>query len=240
MKQLICAYLDATADEATPGAVEPPRDAYDDLTTTARAFRNALTEDLETRRQRSLWWVMASWRRHRKQHQKWTVLWRRSVAWIVKSGHTRSPRCYCRRPRGRRRRREARAYPAAANRTISSGKTAGHDSAHRGRSGPYSAKFGPGRVADRAWNCPSPRLPHAQRPVAGRQRRHMARPPLPHFTFGRGNLSHRNGYSRHPTPRTARQGQTRHGIIRTRSLPKNSRGIRVGGAGARPAAARWP
>jgi hypothetical protein len=74
MKQLICAYLDDKADGAGLSAVELPRDAYDDLTTTARAFRNALAEDLETRRQRSLWWVLASWRRHRKQHEEWTVL----------------------------------------------------------------------------------------------------------------------------------------------------------------------
>jgi hypothetical protein len=74
MKQLICAYLDETADEGNLSAVELPMDAYADLTTTARAFRNALAEDLETRRQRSLWWVLASWRRHRKQHEQWTVL----------------------------------------------------------------------------------------------------------------------------------------------------------------------
>jgi hypothetical protein len=74
MKQLICAHLDEAADRASPRAVELPADAYADLMTTARAFRNALADDLETRRQRSLWWVSASWLRHRRHHQKWTDL----------------------------------------------------------------------------------------------------------------------------------------------------------------------
>jgi hypothetical protein len=71
MKQLICGYLDTTADESNLETVELSADAYDDLTKTARTFRNALTEDLETRRQRSLWWAVASWLRHRRQHRKW-------------------------------------------------------------------------------------------------------------------------------------------------------------------------
>lgn len=70
MKQLVCAYLDAVDDRART----VPREVYDDLTTTARTFRTALTEDLETRRQRSLWWVVASWRRQHTQHRKWKRL----------------------------------------------------------------------------------------------------------------------------------------------------------------------
>jgi hypothetical protein len=68
MKQLICAHLDGINDETSLDAVDVPSDAYKDLTTTVRAFRNALTEDLETRRQRSMWWVFVSWQRHR-EHQ---------------------------------------------------------------------------------------------------------------------------------------------------------------------------
>ena len=74
MKQLICAYLDDIGDEARPAAMDIRPDAYTDLTTTARAFRNALTEDLETRRQRSLWWVLVSWRRHREHQRTWKQL----------------------------------------------------------------------------------------------------------------------------------------------------------------------
>ena len=57
MKQLISAYLDRLTDEENRGADNVPPDVFQDLTITARAFRNSLTEDLETRRQRSLWWV---------------------------------------------------------------------------------------------------------------------------------------------------------------------------------------
>jgi hypothetical protein len=64
LKQLICAHLDAMEERAA--AV--PRWAYEDLAETCRAFRTALTEDLETRRQRSLWWVVARSRLHRRQH----------------------------------------------------------------------------------------------------------------------------------------------------------------------------
>lgn len=68
LKQLICGYLDAAAG----GDGEVPTGAYKDLTTTASAFRESLTEDLETRRQRSLWWVFVSWRRHRAHRRRWT------------------------------------------------------------------------------------------------------------------------------------------------------------------------
>jgi hypothetical protein len=72
MKQLICAYLDELAEEEERSAHDVPLGVYDDLTITTRAFRNSLTEDLETRRQRSLWWVVRSWRQHRKQQQVWS------------------------------------------------------------------------------------------------------------------------------------------------------------------------
>lgn len=63
LKQLICAHLDEHEDRAAP---VPPW-AYRDLADTCSAFRTALTEDLETRRQRSLWWVAVMARRHRGQ-----------------------------------------------------------------------------------------------------------------------------------------------------------------------------
>jgi hypothetical protein len=63
LKQLICAHLDEHEDRAAP----VPRWAYEDLADTCSAFRTALTEDLETRRQRSLWWVAVMARRHRRQ-----------------------------------------------------------------------------------------------------------------------------------------------------------------------------
>jgi hypothetical protein len=74
MKQLICAYLDGRDDEVGLDEGNVPADAYTDLTATARAFRNALTEDLETRRQRSIWWVFVNWQRHREQQRKWKLL----------------------------------------------------------------------------------------------------------------------------------------------------------------------
>ena len=64
LKQLICAHLDAMEDRSAT----VPRWAYQDLADTCSAFRTALTEDLETRRQRSLWWVVARSRLHRRQH----------------------------------------------------------------------------------------------------------------------------------------------------------------------------
>jgi hypothetical protein len=83
MKQLISAYLDEFAKEHEEeegeeqyqrSAHHVPPAVYDDLTITARAFRNSLTEDLETRRQRSLLWVVRSRQQHRKQHQLWSTL----------------------------------------------------------------------------------------------------------------------------------------------------------------------
>jgi hypothetical protein len=73
MKQLICAYLDLDG-KAHLDAENVSPDVYTDLTATARAFRNALTEDLETRRQRSMWWVFVSWQRHREYQQEWKLL----------------------------------------------------------------------------------------------------------------------------------------------------------------------
>jgi hypothetical protein len=69
LKELICRHL-ASVQEGGDLA-EVLRLTYDDLTETARAFRGALTEDLETRRQRSLWWLTQAWILHKAQHRKW-------------------------------------------------------------------------------------------------------------------------------------------------------------------------
>jgi hypothetical protein len=66
LKQLICAHLDELEDRAAP----VPRPVYQDLADTCSAFRTALTEDLETRRQRSLWFVAVQARRHRRQRSE--------------------------------------------------------------------------------------------------------------------------------------------------------------------------
>ena len=46
---------------------ELPTDVYSDLMTMTSAFRTALTEDLESRRQRSLWWTLSRARLHKRQ-----------------------------------------------------------------------------------------------------------------------------------------------------------------------------
>jgi hypothetical protein len=66
LKQLLSAYIEL-ADPAEP----LDRGAYDALAATASALRTGMTEDLETRRQRSLWWVVAQWARHVRQHRRW-------------------------------------------------------------------------------------------------------------------------------------------------------------------------
>lgn len=44
-----------------------PTDVYDDLRDECSAFRTALTEDLETRRKRAVWWAIRARWGHRKQ-----------------------------------------------------------------------------------------------------------------------------------------------------------------------------
>jgi len=66
MKQLLSAHIEL-AHRSEP----LDRDAYRALARTCSAFRTGMTEDLETRRQRSLWWVVAQWIRHVRQHREW-------------------------------------------------------------------------------------------------------------------------------------------------------------------------
>jgi hypothetical protein len=56
-------------DGAPPGE-ELRHETYPGLMTVASAFRTALTEDLESRRQRSLWWTIGRTREHRRQERK--------------------------------------------------------------------------------------------------------------------------------------------------------------------------
>ena len=70
LKELIVARLERWP-ESSDGDGLLDRRAYDELAATCSAFRTALTEDLETRRQRSFWWTIARWRRHRRQHADW-------------------------------------------------------------------------------------------------------------------------------------------------------------------------
>lgn len=63
LQQIAAAHLSqgrAAADELTPTA-------YEDLMEVASAFRTALTEDLESRRQRSLWRSIRRERLHKRQ-----------------------------------------------------------------------------------------------------------------------------------------------------------------------------
>jgi hypothetical protein len=62
MQELIALSLKA-ADESKDVSDE----AYDDLREACSAFRTALTEDLDTRRKRSVWWALMLRRRHRAQ-----------------------------------------------------------------------------------------------------------------------------------------------------------------------------
>ncbi|HEX6701784.1 MAG TPA: hypothetical protein VF101_13740 [Gaiellaceae bacterium] len=54
VKELMCGHLDCWE-----GGETVPEDVYDDLARTCSAFRTALAEDLETRRQRSLLWTVS-------------------------------------------------------------------------------------------------------------------------------------------------------------------------------------
>jgi hypothetical protein len=58
---LLGAYLDGVADMTT--RVEPAD--YNAIAATCSSFRSELSDDLATRRQRSLVWWVVSWRRHR-------------------------------------------------------------------------------------------------------------------------------------------------------------------------------
>jgi hypothetical protein len=61
MQQVIGLTVAAAADAAITPA------AYRDLVATCSALRTALTEDLESRRQRSVWWTVSRWRLHAAQ-----------------------------------------------------------------------------------------------------------------------------------------------------------------------------
>ena len=76
MQELLDAYLAGRdRDDETPvphrafGAASADS-PYNALMDTASAFRTALTEDLSTRRTKSLLWAIVFWRRHRKEHDK--------------------------------------------------------------------------------------------------------------------------------------------------------------------------
>ncbi len=66
LQELVEAHLDYHSD---PEGDELPTPVYDDLMETSSAFRTALTEDLESRRQSSLWWTLSRARLHRSQHR---------------------------------------------------------------------------------------------------------------------------------------------------------------------------
>jgi hypothetical protein len=63
---LLSAYLAQVDDMATP--VEPAD--YTAIALTCASLRRGLSDDLATRRQRSLVWLVMSWRRHRVDHRK--------------------------------------------------------------------------------------------------------------------------------------------------------------------------
>jgi Holliday junction resolvase-like predicted endonuclease len=69
LKELICADLEHWGAVEVEG--ELGRERYSDLAKTCSAFRTALTEDLQTRRQRSVWWTLTRWRLHKKQEAAW-------------------------------------------------------------------------------------------------------------------------------------------------------------------------
>lgn len=66
MQRLIGISLGAaTADDELV-----PKDVYDELRDECSAFRTALTEDLETRRKRAVWWTIQTRWQHRTQRRK--------------------------------------------------------------------------------------------------------------------------------------------------------------------------
>jgi hypothetical protein len=76
MQELLDAYLDGRdRDDETPfphRAFGPAKadSPYNALMDTCSAFRTALTEDLSTRRTKSVLWAIIFWRRHRKEQSK--------------------------------------------------------------------------------------------------------------------------------------------------------------------------
>jgi hypothetical protein len=76
LQELLCLRLDQVAEGGRDEDVAS--EIYQGLAATGSAFRTALTEDLETRRQRSLWWVVAQRKVHRKHDREWDA--RRSEA----------------------------------------------------------------------------------------------------------------------------------------------------------------
>ena len=62
MQELIELSLPASQD-----VCDVPPDVYEDLREACRAFRTALTEDLQTRRKRAVWRVLVQHRRHHRQ-----------------------------------------------------------------------------------------------------------------------------------------------------------------------------
>jgi hypothetical protein len=66
LQELMAAQLDSSLPQRGD---ELPASAYDPLMHSASSFRTALTEDLESRRQRSLWWTLSRARIHRTQQR---------------------------------------------------------------------------------------------------------------------------------------------------------------------------
>jgi hypothetical protein len=64
VQELVAAHLD---DNLRDPDGELPASVYDALMHSASSFRTALTEDLESRRQRSLWWTLSRARVHHAQ-----------------------------------------------------------------------------------------------------------------------------------------------------------------------------
>ena len=66
MQQLIGLSLGSVKDDGE----FVPKEVYEDLRDECSAFRTALTEDLETRRKRSVWWTIQTRSQHRTQKRK--------------------------------------------------------------------------------------------------------------------------------------------------------------------------
>jgi hypothetical protein len=68
VQELVAAHLRKRSPERNDKKLPDP--VYDDLMKTCSSLRTALTEDLESRRQRSIWWVASKALLHRKQHRQ--------------------------------------------------------------------------------------------------------------------------------------------------------------------------
>jgi hypothetical protein len=66
LKELMCGHLDCWKE----GAPFVPKEVYEDLADACHAFRTALTEDLETRRQRSILWTAYRALDHRRDRRE--------------------------------------------------------------------------------------------------------------------------------------------------------------------------